>query len=116
QIVAQRPRKTRAAGGIGVAAGGGAAWGVGHRGDGRGPFAPMSTAHWPARVANRRSLVYPLPLAQDPKQRCRSSVVEHPLGKGEVESSILYGSTMFFDGFWLPAFCAGDAKCLIRAR
>ena len=27
-------------------------------------------------------------------QRCRSSVVEHPLGKGEVESSILSGSTI----------------------
>ena len=26
-------------------------------------------------------------------ERCRSSVVEHPLGKGEVESSILSGST-----------------------
>jgi hypothetical protein len=28
-------------------------------------------------------------------QRCRSSVVEHSLGKGEVESSILSGSTIF---------------------
>jgi hypothetical protein len=27
--------------------------------------------------------------------RCRSSVVEHPLGKGEVHSSILCGSTRF---------------------
>ena len=26
--------------------------------------------------------------------RCRSSVVEHSLGKGEVDSSILSGSTM----------------------
>ena len=26
-------------------------------------------------------------------RRCRSSVVEHPLGKGEVNSSILFGST-----------------------
>jgi hypothetical protein len=26
-------------------------------------------------------------------RRCRSSVVEHPLGKGEVVSSILTGST-----------------------
>ena len=31
--------------------------------------------------------------------RCRSSVVEHSLGKGEVESSILSGSTIFFLGF-----------------
>ena len=29
-----------------------------------------------------------------PAGRCRSSVVEHSLGKGEVESSILSGSTM----------------------
>jgi hypothetical protein len=29
--------------------------------------------------------------------RCRSSVVEHSLGKGEVESSILSGSTRFFN-------------------
>jgi hypothetical protein len=28
------------------------------------------------------------------KARCRSSVVEHPLGKGEVVSSILTGSTI----------------------
>ena len=28
-------------------------------------------------------------------RRCRSSVVEHPLGKGEVVSSILTGSTIF---------------------
>ena len=27
------------------------------------------------------------------RRRCRSSVVEHPLGKGEVVSSILTGST-----------------------
>ncbi len=30
-----------------------------------------------------------------PSRRCRSSVVEHPLGKGEVRSSILRGSTIF---------------------
>jgi hypothetical protein len=30
---------------------------------------------------------------------CRSSVVEHPLGKGEVVSSILTGSTMFVGFF-----------------
>src|SRR6202034_1371201 len=29
-----------------------------------------------------------------PARRCRSSVVEHSLGKGEVESSILSGSTI----------------------
>ena len=35
--------------------------------------------------------------------RCRSSVVEHPLGKGEVESSILSGSTTI-NLFKNPAF------------
>jgi hypothetical protein len=30
-----------------------------------------------------------------PARRCRSSVVEHPLGKGEVVSSILTGSTRY---------------------
>jgi hypothetical protein len=30
---------------------------------------------------------------------CRSSVVEHSLGKGEVESSILSGSTISFQVF-----------------
>ena len=34
------------------------------------------------------------PLAHLPR-RCSSSVVEHSLGKGEVESSILSGSTIF---------------------
>jgi hypothetical protein len=33
------------------------------------------------------------------RARCRSSVVEHSLGKGEVDSSILSGSTMFFQSF-----------------
>src|SRR5437899_10952864 len=32
-------------------------------------------------------------------RRCRSSVVEHPLGKGEVVSSILTGSTSKFGTF-----------------
>src|SRR4051794_36134158 len=44
-------------------------------------------------------LAPPFPLWQDPRfrnvppARCRSSVVEHSLGKGEVDSSILSGST-----------------------
>jgi hypothetical protein len=33
--------------------------------------------------------------------RCRSSVVEHPLGKGEVECSIHSGSTTKLHKFWL---------------
>ena len=42
--------------------------------------------------------VEPRPLrtgAQRPKRCCGSSVVEHSLGKGEVESSILSHSTIF---------------------
>ena len=31
---------------------------------------------------------------------CRSSVVEHSIGNGEVESSILSGSTMIFSRFF----------------
>ena len=42
-------------------------------------------------------------------RRCRSSVVEHPLGKGEVVSSILTGSTTKRPGksglFELSGFC-----------
>jgi hypothetical protein len=43
--------------------------------------------------------------------RCRSSVVEHSLGKGEVHSSILCGSTSKINGlakfrFWRATVCA----------
>jgi hypothetical protein len=38
----------------------------------------------------------PFLLFSPPARRCRSSVVEHPLGKGEVVSSILTGSTSRF--------------------
>ena len=44
----------------------------------------------PAPVARNARLRGPIDHAA---RRCRSSVVEHPLGKGEVESSILSGST-----------------------
>ena len=44
------------------------------------PFALNSVQHRPADTAA--------------KARCRSSVVEHSLGKGEVVSSILTGSTI----------------------
>ena len=42
-----------------------------------------------------RSARAPFPIGRfsHPAWRCRSSVVEHPLGKGEVVSSILTGST-----------------------
>ena len=47
---------------------------------------------WPpmARIAARPHLFH----GPDPGARCRSSVVEHSLGKGEVVSSILTGSTI----------------------
>jgi hypothetical protein len=32
-----------------------------------------------------------------PPVRCRSSVVEHSIGNGEVDSSILSGSTIFYN-------------------
>lgn len=39
-------------------------------------------------------------MADSPPGRCcRSSVVEHSLGKGEVDSSILSGSTIYRSGF-----------------
>ena len=40
-----------------------------------------------------RSRPFPIGRFSHPAWRCRSSVVEHPLGKGEVVSSILTGST-----------------------
>src|SRR5262249_20714130 len=36
-----------------------------------------------------------------PPRGCCSSVVEHPLGKGEVDSSILSGSTIYINTLWL---------------
>ena len=36
-----------------------------------------------------------IPSVSHPARRCRSSVVEHSLGKGEVVSSILTGSTTY---------------------
>ena len=42
---------------------------------------------------SQRSRPYPIGRFSHPARRCRSSVVEHPLGKGEVVSSILTGST-----------------------
>src|SRR5262249_31505868 len=42
---------------------------------------------------SQRSRPFPIGRFSHPARRCRSSVVEHPLGKGEVVSSILTGST-----------------------
>ena len=39
------------------------------------------------------------------RTRCRSSVVEHPLGKGEVECSIHSGSTTRLDKIWCFLQC-----------
>src|SRR2546422_8711574 len=47
----------------------------------------------PVWQGSQRSRPYPIGRFSHPARRCRSSVVEHPLGKGEVVSSILTGST-----------------------
>jgi hypothetical protein len=53
--------------------------------------------------------------------RCRSSVVEHPLGKGEVVSSILTGSTSqpknhCPSGAEADQIEAGRAEAMLAAR
>src|SRR5229473_2433823 len=59
---------------------------------GRAQAPRQATAERPFR---RAAAVEPPPtLWHTPAARCRSSVVEHPLGKGEVHSSILCGSTI----------------------
>jgi hypothetical protein len=50
-----------------------------------------------------------------PASRCRSSVVEHPLGKGEVVSSILTGSTSRLNGH-LDFRPGADALIHVTAR
>jgi hypothetical protein len=59
----------------------------------------------PAMTMSRRACAWNPPMARITAflrksfrvdRRCRSSVVEHSLGKGEVVSSILPGSTSFF--------------------
>ena len=87
------------------------------------PFGSQSLGHWlrvrraavrsPARSGKRLLAVLAPrnPLWQFParppgppwrraRSCCRSSVVEHPLGKGEVVSSILTGSTSSFTSSW----------------
>src|SRR5258708_3975917 len=75
---------------------------------------PLAEArsHWDrsslaAFLANRQSLVYPLGPPVDhclgqpaTPRRCRSSVVEHSLGKGEGVSSILTGSTILINDLY----------------
>src|SRR5262249_7382483 len=48
---------------------------------------------WPCGKDRRTRGRFPIGRFSHPPRRCRSSVVEHPLGKGEVVSSILTGST-----------------------
>ena len=57
-----------------------------------GPAAACAAVALMARIAAfaAASLLY-----SHPARRCRSSVVEHSLGKGEVVSSILTGSTRY---------------------
>jgi hypothetical protein len=55
---------------------------------------PAALVKHPAALPNLKAWYIRLGIA-----RCRSSVVEHSLGKGEVESSILSGSTIDFQ--WL---------------
>jgi hypothetical protein len=54
---------------------------------GRSALAPLCTL-WQGSPHSRPHFFY-----SHPARRCRSSVVEHSLGKGEVVSSILTGST-----------------------
>jgi hypothetical protein len=58
-----------------------------------------------ASIAAIRRTPYILPMR---RQRCRSSVVEHSLGKGEVVSSILTGSTI--KSLLHKAFCGGHRR------
>ena len=77
-------------------------WGVdtplGHREKGLGTLAGARLRHIRPCGKDRRarlsgSDLRRSPVWRNPHRCCRSSVVEHPLGKGEVVSSILTGST-----------------------
>ena len=59
----------------------------------RARFRLCQIAH-PSRLHRQRSARARHMAGQGPSGRCRSSVVEHSLGKGEVLSSILSGSTI----------------------
>ncbi len=73
---------------------------------GRGPVEVWESGPYP--LAPRFDCVY-LPRHH---RRCSSSVVEHSLGKGEVESSILSCSTIFFP---VP-FATVPARAALKAR
>jgi hypothetical protein len=50
-------------------------------------------------------------LYSHPARRCRSSVVEHSLGKGEVVSSILTGSTRYSRKPMTLSWIIRSSKC-----
>src|SRR5262249_50589578 len=70
---------------------GGLAKGLGAMTDRRSAHACASSD--PVAMGRRTQGRFPFPRFSPAAARCRSSVVEHPLGKGEVVSSILTGST-----------------------
>src|SRR5262249_11820056 len=71
---------------------GGLAKGLGAMTDRRSAHACASSD--PVAMGRRTQGRFPFPRFSPAAGRCRSSVVEHPLGKGEVVSSILTGSTI----------------------
>src|SRR4029077_13497826 len=54
-----------------------------------------------------------IPSVSHPARRCRSSVVEHSLGKGEVVSSILTGSTRYSE---ISAFSISQLRLATSSR
>ena len=76
------------------------------------PFAGACLRHFRPYGKDRRARGrVPFLLFSPPARRCRSSVVEHPLGKGEVVSSILTGSTSRLHGHLRP-----DGDALITSQ
>ena len=80
-------------------------------GEKRGPFKQRESPA-PALAIHRPLWQKPPHRAQGPgpkaRKCCRSSVVEHSLGKGEVESSILSGSTICSQ--WLSRNSASENR------
>jgi hypothetical protein len=79
------------------------------------PFCPLAMAlligaNAPAGKLRDARLDIASPIGYSLHQRCRSSVVEHSLGKGEVDSSILSGSTTIS-----PVSAFPLDQCLLRA-
>jgi hypothetical protein len=74
---------------------------------GRSVLAPLWTL-WQGSPHSRPHFLY-----SHPARRCRSSVVEHSLGKGEVVSSILTGSTRKNPSRALPYSQLRQARMLV---